>query len=148
MGGNRCLISIARQQQLCECTRWWGGGFDGAAEPQLGEWPGGAVCWVCTRRISGVFLMALPVFGCLRGRWSAPLVAVSRGHSLWYAGFSWWLFHCRPQALGARVSVVVACGLSSCSSWALELGLCSCGTCVHACKVASVVSNSLRPHGL
>ena len=37
MGRNRYLISIARQQQLSECTRWWGGGFDGAAELELGE---------------------------------------------------------------------------------------------------------------
>ena len=104
-------------------------------------------------------LMALPhlcdFFGCA-GSLLLPggaggvlsLVADSRVRSVWYAGFSWWFFHCRPQALSARVSVVVARGLSSCGSWALELGLCSCGTCVHACKVASVVSNSLQSHGL
>ena len=89
--------------------------------------------WLCW-----VFVAAWGAGGVL------SLVAASRGHSVWSAGFS----HCRPQALGARASVVVARGLSGCGSWALELGLCSCGTCVHACKVASVVSNSLRPHGL
>ena len=35
---------------------------------------------------------------------------------------------CRVWALGARASVVVACGLSSCGSWALERRLSSCGT--------------------
>ena len=34
---------------------------------------------------------------------------------------------CRAQALGARASVVVACGLSSCGSQALERRLSSCG---------------------
>ena len=34
---------------------------------------------------------------------------------------------CRAQALGMRASVVVAHGLSSCGSWALELRLSSCG---------------------
>ena len=34
---------------------------------------------------------------------------------------------CGAQALGARASVVVACGLSSCGSWALERRLSSCG---------------------
>ena len=35
---------------------------------------------------------------------------------------------CGARALGARASVVVARGLSSCGSWALELRLSSCGT--------------------
>ena len=35
---------------------------------------------------------------------------------------------CRAWALGARASVVVAHGLSSCGSWALERRLSSCGT--------------------
>ena len=35
---------------------------------------------------------------------------------------------CRARALGAWASVVVACGLSSCGSWALERRLSSCGT--------------------
>ena len=35
---------------------------------------------------------------------------------------------CRAWALGARTSVVVARGLSSCGSWALERKLSSCGT--------------------
>ena len=34
---------------------------------------------------------------------------------------------CEAQALGARASVIVARGLSSCSSWALERRLSSCG---------------------
>ena len=34
---------------------------------------------------------------------------------------------CGAPALGARASVAVACGLSSCSSWALEHRLSSCG---------------------
>ena len=38
-------------------------------------------------------------------------------------GFS----HCGAWALGARASVVVACGLSSCGSQALERRLSSCG---------------------
>ena len=36
------------------------------------------------------------------------------------------LSHCRARALGMRASVVVACGLSSCGSWALEHRLSSC----------------------
>ena len=39
-------------------------------------------------------------------------------------GFS----YCRARALGARASVVVALGLSSCGLWALEHRLSSCGT--------------------
>ena len=35
---------------------------------------------------------------------------------------------CRARALGAQASVVVALGLSSCGSWALERRLSSCGT--------------------
>ena len=34
---------------------------------------------------------------------------------------------CRAWALGTQASVVVACGLSSCGSWALEHRLSSCG---------------------
>ena len=34
---------------------------------------------------------------------------------------------CGARALGARASVVVACGLSNCGSWALEHRLSSCG---------------------
>ena len=37
------------------------------------------------------------------------------------------LVACRAQAPGARASVVVACGLSSCGSRALERSLSSCG---------------------
>ena len=39
------------------------------------------------------------------------------------SGFS----RCRARALGAQASVVVACGLSSCGSRALERRLSSCG---------------------
>ena len=45
------------------------------------------------------------------------------GSSLRCAGFSC----CGAWALGARASVVVACGLSSCGSRALERRLSSCG---------------------
>ena len=48
-------------------------------------------------------------------------------HGAWDShcgGFS----HCGTWALGARASVVVARGLSSCGSWALERRLSSCGT--------------------
>ena len=52
------------------------------------------------------------------------LVVASRGYSsLGWVGFSC----CGAQALGARASVVVARGLSSCGSWALERRLSSCG---------------------
>ena len=34
---------------------------------------------------------------------------------------------CRARALGARASLIVACGLSSCGSWALERRFSSCG---------------------
>ena len=34
---------------------------------------------------------------------------------------------CRAQALGLRASVVVACRLSSCGSWAIECRFSSCG---------------------
>ena len=37
-------------------------------------------------------------------------------------------FCCGARALGTWASVVVACGLSSCVSWALEHRLSSCGT--------------------
>ena len=58
------------------------------------------------------------------------LVAASRGYSsLWCAGFSLqWLLLLGAWALGAQASVVVACGLSSCGSRALERRLSSCGS--------------------
>ena len=40
----------------------------------------------------------------------------------------WGGFSCGAQALGVQASVVVALRLGSCSSWALENGLSSCGT--------------------
>ena len=58
------------------------------------------------------------------------LVAASRGYlhcgarASHCSGFSC----CRAQALGARASVLVERGLSSCGSWALERRLSSCGT--------------------
>ena len=64
------------------------------------------------------------------------LVVASRGYSLlWYMGFSlWWLLllwsmGSRPrglQYLWSMGSVVVAHGLSSCGSWAVERKLSSC----------------------
>ena len=57
------------------------------------------------------------------------LVAASGGYSsLRCVGFSLGGFSCcRARALGAQASVVVALGLSSCGSWALECRLSSCG---------------------
>ena len=58
------------------------------------------------------------------------LVAASRGYSsLWRAGFSlrWLLLLQSMSSLGAGASVVVAHGLSSCGSRALERRLSSCG---------------------
>ena len=58
------------------------------------------------------------------------LVAVSRGYSsLRCAGFPlWWLLFLRSTgSRRPRASVVVACGLSSCGSWALEHRVSSCG---------------------
>ena len=57
------------------------------------------------------------------------LVAVSGGYfSLRCAGFSLGGFSCGARALGTWASVVVALGLSSCGSRALEHRLSSCGT--------------------
>ena len=57
------------------------------------------------------------------------LVSVSRGcSSLQCMGFSLrCLLLFQSMALGAQASVVVALGLSSCGSWALEHRLSSCG---------------------
>ena len=58
------------------------------------------------------------------------LVAASGGYSLCCGA---WASHCSgfsccgARALGAQASVVVAHGLSSCVSWALERRLSSCG---------------------
>ena len=72
--------------------------------------------WLCW-----VFVAACGLFS---------LVVASRGYSsLWCMGFSLGGFSCcRARALGARASVVVALGLSSCGSRALERRLSSCGT--------------------
>ena len=58
----------------------------------------------------------------------SPVMASGRHSSLQCAGFSlWWLlFCCLGRALAAWTSVVVARGLSSCGSWALECRLSSC----------------------
>ena len=57
------------------------------------------------------------------------LVAASRGcSSLRCVGFSLRCPRCGARTLGARASIVVARGLSSCGSWALERRLSSCGT--------------------
>ena len=65
----------------------------------------------------------------LHGFASFPLVAGSAGcSSLWYTGFSlWWLL----LLCSTWASVVVPCGLMSCSSWALEHGL----SCSEACRI-------------
>ena len=49
-----------------------------------------------------------------------------RERASYCSGFS----YCRAWTLGARISVVMARGLSSYGSWALEHGLSSCGTWV------------------
>ena len=54
------------------------------------------------------------------GDWGLVFVVV---HGLLIAVAS----HCGSQALGAWASIVVAYGLSSCGSWALEHRLSSCG---------------------
>ena len=74
-----------------------------------------------------LFLAALGLHCCVR---AFSLVVAIGGYSLLQCtGFSLqWLLCCRAQALGTRASVVVACRLSSCGSWALEHRLSSCGT--------------------
>ena len=78
------------------------------------------------------FNLFIFIFGCLGSlllHAGFSLVAASRGYSsLRFAGFSLGGFSCcRARALGARASVVVAHGLSSCGSRALERRLSSCG---------------------
>ena len=72
------------------------------------------------------------IFGCVGSLLLCTgfsLVAASRGYSsLQCGGFSLGGFSCcKARALGAWASVVVALGLSSCGSWALERRLSSCG---------------------
>ena len=57
------------------------------------------------------------------------LVAASRDYSsLWCVGFSLrWLLLLQSTGSSAWASVVAAHGLSSCSTWALERRLSSCG---------------------
>ena len=81
----------------------------------------GFFCFFC------LFVFCLyRVFVAARG---LSLVAASGGYSsLRCTGFSLrWLSCCKAWALGTRASVVVACGLSSCGSRALEHRLRSCG---------------------
>ena len=68
-----------------------------------------------------LFIFIFGCIGCLLLRAGFSLVVASRGYSsLRCAGFSLGGFSCcRAQALGARASVVVALGLSSCGSRAL-----------------------------
>ena len=75
-----------------------------------------------------IYLFIWAVLG-LHGFASFPLVAGSAGcSSLWYTGFSlWWLL----LLCSTWASVVVPCGLMSCSSWALEHGL----SCSEACRI-------------
>ena len=56
------------------------------------------------------------------------LVAASRGYSfLWCLGFSLcWLLRFHSTASRVWASVVAACRLSTCDSWAIEHGLSSC----------------------
>ena len=72
------------------------------------------------------------IFGCVGSsllREGFSLVAASRGYSsLRCAGFSLGGFSCcGTRAIGAWASVVVARGLSSCGSRALERRFSSCG---------------------
>ena len=46
-------------------------------------------------------------------------------------------FCCGARALGVQASVVVARGLSSCGSWALECRLSSCGSWALECRLSS-----------
>ena len=76
--------------------------------------------------INFYFLAVLGLCCCMRAFSSCD----ERGYSsLQCVGFSLrWFFSCfGAWALGTWASVVVACGLSSSSSWALEHGLSSCG---------------------
>ena len=78
------------------------------------------------------FKLIIFIFGCLGSlllRAGFSLVAASGGYSLLrFEGFSLGGFSCcRARALRAWASVVVALGLSSCGSQALEHRLSSCG---------------------
>ena len=80
-----------------------------------------------------LFTLFYFIFGCIGSlllHAGFSLFAASRGYfSLWCAGFSlWWLLLLGAWALGAQALVVVAHGLSSCGSRALEHRLSSCGT--------------------
>ena len=86
------------------------------------------------------FFLIYFIFGCVGSSLLCvgfSLVVESGGYSsLQCAGFSLqWLLLLQStgsrltdfSSCGARASVVVACGLSGCGSWALERRLCSCG---------------------
>ena len=100
------------------CTPWGACGFVHLQSCSL--------CSQCLRRSYCLFFWLSWVFVATYG---LSLVAASRGYSsLRYSGFSlrWLLL---LQSMGSRHagSVVVACGLSSCGSGALERRLSSCG---------------------
>ena len=78
---------------------------------------------MCSNKLhSHLFMAALGLRCCTH---AFSLVAASGGYSsLRCAGFSC----CGARALGAWASVVVARGLSTCGSWALERRLSSCDT--------------------
>ena len=81
---------------------------------------------------NNLFYFIYFIFGCVGSlllQAGFSLVAVSGGcSSSLCAGFSLqWLLLLGAWALGARASVIVAHGLSSCGSWALEHRLSSCG---------------------
>ena len=76
------------------------------------------------------------------------VVAASQSYSsLRYTGFPLWcLLYCRAQALGAWASVVVAHGLSSCGSWALDHRLSSCGARAQSlCGMWDLPRSGLEP---
>ena len=72
------------------------------------------------------------IFGCVGSSllcvgfiqlWRAGATLCCGAQASHCGGFS----SCGARTLGARDSVVAACGLSSCGTWALELRLSSCG---------------------
>ena len=78
----------------------------------------GLVFFVCFFLYLFLFLAVLGLRCCVRAFSSCGELASHCG------GFSC----CGARALGAQASAVVARGLSSCGSWALEHRLSSCGT--------------------
>ena len=99
------------------------------------------------------FILFYFIFGCVGSSllYVGFSLVVARGgySSLWCTGFSlWWLFLLGAWALGMGASVVVAHGLSSCGSWALECRLSSCGSCALECRLSSCGTRALLLCGM